>query len=180
MLKKIYLFVIPCCLIVSEADACSPHGQANFYNDTSKRLNIKVKRVRVSDMICFTKLARQWSEAEKEKCSKKMVFSYQDITVLPGGNVMDVCWLGKDQLAMVDFNVKYKDHGVMHAGPKGEIIEYMESSDHSDIFVTMLRRGDQRTIKFLDCNFRFSGTCDIRFSSVQQEKNSARSMLKNL
>ena len=163
MLKKMYLFIIPCCLVVAKADACSPRGQVNFYNDTSKHLYIKVKRVRISDMICFTTQERQRSKTEKEKCSKEFLFSYQDITVLPKDKVMDVCSVDRNQFAIVGFNVTYKHDGIMHAGPKGEVVEYEEASDSSSVFITMLRGGNTRRIASTGCFPRFSETCNITF-----------------
>ena len=165
MLKKIHLFIIPYCLIISEADACNPYGQANFYNDTPKRLNIKVKRVRIGDMVCFTKPKRQWSKTEEEKCSKELVSSYQDITILPKGRAMNVCWKKDARFVMAGFNVTYEDHGIMRAGPKGEITEYMENPNYSSVFVSMMQGGDQKKIKSSGCSGRFSVTCNIRFSS---------------
>ena len=176
MLKKIYLFIIPCCLIISEADACDPLGHVNFYNDTPIKLHIKVKKVRPNLMVCFTKPKRIWSEGENKKCSEEMEFSYEDITLLPGGKGMGVCWY-KNNFIIVDFNVTYKDNGIMHAGPKGTVTGFDAGGECSCVSIITRRGGDQTTIKSSEC-LPFASFCQIHFSLTKRKKSRAQSWLK--
>ena len=183
MLKKMYLFIIPCCLIISEAGASEDYcdGEARFINDTPRELHIEVKRVRANQLDCFIMPKRKWSEGDDKKCSEKMVFSYQNITLLPKGGVMNVCWsknlFTRNKFTMVEFNVTYKDHGITRAGPKGTIIDYIFSNECSCAGVDMMHGGDQTTIKSSKCG-RYWSNCYIKFSLAQQKKSSVQSWLK--
>ena len=170
MPKKIYLFIIPCCLIISEADACHRLGHVTFHNQTPHSLHLKIKRVWNKDLHCSSKPEKKWSDKEKKRCKKKLLYTYDDITISPRGKTKGICW-EVDSFSIVDFNVTYKYLGSMHAGPQGKAYGYWHNVFNTSVLARIRHGGDQKRIKSSGCREKnILVTCGIVFKPVHEKR----------
>ena len=169
MLKKIYLFIIPCCLIISKADACNRHGHMKFHNNTSLHLNVQVRRVWNKEIHCHTKPKKKWSKKQMKMCSKNIVYSYRDIAIAPKGRVGGICW-EDNGLSLVDFTVTYKNGGKMQKGPVGKTHGYWHNLLNTTVFAHFRHGGNQSFVRSTGCTGnKLFDICAVKFYPVSQK-----------
>ena len=161
MLKKIYLFIIPCCLIISKADACGGlRGHIVFHNNTSMHLDIKLKRVGPSDYYYITTPNYLLRESDRYRHLKMRRF-YSHVHIAPKKKSKGICWIDKG-FGLEDFEVSYKYHGRSHAGPKG--VGHKFHYNLTNFSAHFEHGGDQTLIKSSGCQHnKLLQTCSVKF-----------------
>ena len=146
ILKKIYLYAIPCCLMITEIHACGiPKGHVFFHNNTWSTLHLNIQRVSDSYRPCFLKAKNSWSEKQEKTCSK-IQYKNEMITLAPKRSTKGLCW-SEHAGKIIRFDVTYEHLGKKHAGPRGDIRGYKENFLDGNIQGTVNHKGDQTLIK---------------------------------
>ena len=172
MFKKKYLFIIPFYLVISESHACYPTGHLVFYNNSFSTLNVMLRRVPSSEIVCLVKARNEWTEKEEKVCSKERTYSYESIAIGPRSHTQNICWSkgkGSGRWRWLEsFEVTYKHLGRKHKGPVGIFNQHFlskhDSRFHYYLSAHTMHRGDQTLIKSKGCEHQLPYTpCHIKF-----------------
>ena len=145
LLKKIYLYAIPCCLMITEIHACTPKGHIVFHNNTWSTLHLKIQRISDKHIDCFLKAKNSWSEKQEKACSK-IQYKNEMITLAPKHSTKGICW-NQDKMRLIEFSTTYTNLGKTHAGPGGLISKYVSSLNKKTMQGAVNHQGDQTLIK---------------------------------